>query len=56
MTEKIREKDGSLTSESLAELIIDALLDAKIIKEADFKRAVEIAEEEIDVRKAAGDY
>ena len=51
-----KEDDGTLTSESLAVLIADALVDAKIVKDADFEKAVEIAAEEIDVRKTAGDY
>jgi hypothetical protein len=52
------EKDdtGRISSEFLAALIIDALIDANIIKKTDLKRAIEIAMEEIDVRKAAGDY
>ena len=48
--------DGRLTSEALAVLIIDALMDAKIVDKADSERALAIATEEIDVRKAAGDY
>lgn len=52
----IREEDGTLTTESLGGLIIDALIDAKIIKQEDFDRALEIAAEEINVRKAIGDY
>jgi hypothetical protein len=49
-------ENGKLTSESLAALIIDALIDAKIVQEEDADKAIEIATEEIDVRKAAGDY
>jgi hypothetical protein len=49
-------QDGKILSESLAALIVDALVDAKIIKEEDFEKAVAIATEEIDARKAAGDY
>ena len=45
-----------LNSEELAELIVDALIDAKIIAKGDFEKAVEIAAEEITVRKAMGDY
>ena len=45
-----------LTSESLAALIIDALIDAKIIRREDLDRAIAIAAEEIEARKAAGDY
>jgi hypothetical protein len=49
-------KDGKLTRESLAALIIDALIDAKIIKKEDLEKAFEIAAEQIDARKAANDY
>jgi hypothetical protein len=56
MNEIIREEDGTLTSDSLAGLLVDALVEANIIKAVDFDKAVEIAVEEIDVRKAAGDY
>jgi hypothetical protein len=45
-----------LTSEQLAGLIVDALIDAELIAKDQFKRAVEIAAEEIEVRKCAGDY
>lgn len=45
-----------LTSESLAALIVDALVDAGIIKNEDIERSIEIAAEEISVRKVAGDY
>jgi hypothetical protein len=49
-------ENGKLTSESLAVLIVDALVYAKIVRKEDLDRAIEIATEEIDVRKAAGDY
>ena len=45
-----------LTSNDLAELIADALVNAKLVQDDDFRRAVEIIEEEIDARKAVGDY
>ncbi len=45
-----------LSSEDLAALIIDGLNTAAIIKDKDLDKAIEIAAEEIDVRKAAGDY
>ena len=41
---------------ALAELIIDALCDAKIVGKDEIARAIAIATEEIDVRKALGDY
>lgn len=49
-------ENGKLTSESLAILIVDALVDAGIIPKEDVERSIEIATEEINVRKAAGDY
>jgi len=49
-------KRGKLTSEALATLIIDTLRLAKIIKMEDVDRAITISTEEIDARKAAGDY
>ena len=45
-----------LSSESLAALIVDSLIDAKIIRREDLDRAIAIAAEEIEARKAAGDY
>lgn len=45
-----------LGSDELAELIVDALLRANILREQDAERAVQIALEEIEVRKALGDY
>lgn len=45
-----------LTSEDLAALIIDAFLRAGVMKKDDVERALKIAVEEIDARKAMGDY
>jgi hypothetical protein len=45
-----------LRSVELAELIVDALLRASIVGQQDVKRAVRIATEEVDARKAIGDY
>ena len=45
-----------LTSESLAALIVDALVDAKILQKADTEKAIAIVTEEINARKAARDY
>lgn len=45
-----------LTSSELAELIVDALLRADILEKQDIDRAVKIATEEIEARKALGDY
>jgi hypothetical protein len=45
-----------VSSEELAALIVDALLCASIVKQEDVQRAIKIATEEIEVRKAFGDY
>jgi hypothetical protein len=45
-----------LTSEELALLIVDALVEAGIVQKAQMPQATEIAAEEIEVRKVAGDY
>jgi hypothetical protein len=45
-----------LTSEELAALIVDALIDAGLVLKDQAERAIEIAKVEIDVRKAMGDY
>lgn len=38
--DKTREENGKLTSESLAELIVDALIDATFVNEANFDDAL----------------
>jgi hypothetical protein len=48
--------DKQITSEGLAALIVDALVDAGLVSKGKFETAVQIATEEIDVRTAAGDY
>jgi hypothetical protein len=53
---KVRNAEGRLTSESLAALIVDALIDAKIIDREHLRSAIQIAAVEIEVRKALGDY
>jgi hypothetical protein len=45
-----------LTSEELAALIVDALVDAGLVDRDKFEEAVAIAAEEIDARKAVKDY
>ncbi len=57
-SEDKRNADDSkrLSSRDLAALVIDALLDAKIVRKEDVERALDIATEEIDARKAVGDY
>lgn len=48
--------DDALNSSDLASLIVDALLRGGILSKVDVKRALEIVTEEIEVRKALGDY
>jgi hypothetical protein len=45
-----------LSSEELAALIADALVDAGLVARERFEEAARVAAEEIDARKAAGDY
>jgi hypothetical protein len=45
-----------ISSEELAMLIVDALLCASLVKQEDVQRAIKIATEEIEVRKAFGSY
>lgn len=45
-----------LSSRDLATLVVDALCDAGIVKKDDLVLAIEVAAEEIEVRKAMGDY
>ncbi len=42
-------------NDRMAELAVDALLTAKLLRKEDFSRAVEIVSEEISVRLALGD-
>ncbi len=48
--------DEKLTSQELAELVIDGLVWQGIIKKDDYHKAVEAMTAEIDLRKFAGDY
>lgn len=50
------EGDRRITSERLAALIVDALIDAGVIAKSQAERAIGIAAEEIEARKACGDY
>jgi hypothetical protein len=45
-----------LGSDDLAALIVDALLQANVVKQEHVQRAIKIATEEIEARKAIGDY
>ena len=48
--------DAKSWSEDVAELAVDALLDAGLVKREDFDRAVVIVAEEIFARLVLGDY
>ncbi len=51
------EKNGiQQWSDAIAAFAVDALLQARIIQEADCERAIEIVAEEIKVRLCLGDY
>lgn len=52
----VRDEQGQLSSESLAALVIDALIDANVVKREDAERAIRIATEEIEARKGLHDY
>ena len=54
--QKAGQQQRRVSSESLAVLIMDALVDGGVVKREDAERAIRIAAEEIDVRKAMGDY
>jgi hypothetical protein len=57
MTNRLEDDGGEpLTSEDLAALIVDALLRAGLVDGDKVPLAIEIATEEIDARKAVGDY
>jgi hypothetical protein len=45
-----------LSSQELAALVVDALLRADIVRQEDVERALMIVVEELDARKAVGDY
>jgi hypothetical protein len=45
-----------LSSEELAALIVDALIDAGVVAPGDYERAVAVTAEEIDARRLLGDY
>ncbi|NJL26599.1 MAG: hypothetical protein HC897_01340 [Thermoanaerobaculia bacterium] len=53
--DNLRERD-MLASHDLANLLVDALLRSGLVAKHDVARAVEIVTEEIEVRKALGDY
>jgi hypothetical protein len=45
-----------LSSEELAELIVDALVVGEVLQAENLQRAIKIVAEEIAARKAMGDY
>lgn len=49
-------RNQKLTSEQLAALIVDALIDAGLVSKPNFEKAVSVTAEEIDARKAVDDY
>ncbi|WNB74046.1 hypothetical protein [Methylomonas koyamae] len=49
-------KSNALGTTELAALIVDALLHGGVLRKDDINRALEIVSEEIDARKAMGDY
>ncbi|MCK9608808.1 MAG: hypothetical protein M0R33_20405 [Methylomonas sp.] len=49
-------KSNALSTAELAELIVDALLHGGVLRKDDINRALEFVSEEIDARKAVGDY
>jgi hypothetical protein len=49
-------RPAGMPSEDLAAIIVDALLRASIVDELNVGRAIQIVIEEIDARKALGDY
>jgi hypothetical protein len=53
---RLEQPSQKLSSEGLAALIVDALVDAGLVKRSDFGSALAVAKEEIEVRKALGDY
>ena len=55
-TTRQTDDNDHLSSEDLAAIIIDALLRAQIVRSDDVQKAIAIATEEINVRKALGDY
>lgn len=54
--DQVRDERRRLSSESLAALVVDALIDANVVNRDDAETAIKIATEEIEVRKALGDY
>lgn len=54
--EPTKKVNNRLSSEELAGLIVDALYMGGVISESSYAKAMAIAVEEIEARKAGGDY
>jgi hypothetical protein len=54
--DKTQSGDNPISSEDLAAIIVDALLDVGVVQKKDAVRAIEIATEKIEGRKGIGDY
>jgi len=54
-SDEARRLEG-LSSDALAALVVDGLIDAGIVKREDAERAIRIAGEEIQTRGDLGDY
>lgn len=53
----ITEKEGNkLTTQELASLLVEDLVDANLLKYEDSEQAIQIVEEKIEMRKFLGDY
>ena len=48
--------DSGISTQQLAALIVDALVDAEMIAKSDFDDAFKLVAEEIEARKAVADY
>jgi hypothetical protein len=53
---KKKKKGNKLSSNDLAVLIVDALIDENIISKEDLDKSIEIVIKEIEAREALGDY
>jgi peptidoglycan/xylan/chitin deacetylase (PgdA/CDA1 family) len=56
LVEMLGRQPRRLSSEGLAVLVVDALVEAGFFQKEEFSRAVDVAREVIEVRKALGDY
>jgi peptidoglycan/xylan/chitin deacetylase (PgdA/CDA1 family) len=56
LVRQLEQSGAKLSSRELAVLIVDALIDVGLVKKDSLAPAIDIAAEEIEVRKALGDY